>query len=300
VKVAIAGATGVLGRALVPKLSEAGHQLRLLVRDTKKAQRIFGEKNEIVECDLLAPGMEAKLVTMLAGCDAAIHIATAIPADKKAPNAWDRNTHLRIRGTGRLQRAAIDAGVATYIQQSIISAYRDCGDEWIAEDTWIDQSPERREIAHPVAIMESMIRMFGKQPKPVRWVILKCGNFVGPGTSQDLLVQRIREGKEIIPGDGSQYVSLVHVEDAAEAFVAALERAPSRSLFNICAEPLRYREYVDQLADALGLAHPKRDLSAERPPSHRAINQAAREVLGWEPKGSLIPIELTRYSASTR
>jgi nucleoside-diphosphate-sugar epimerase len=290
VRVCLAGATGVLGRALVPKLVAAGHRPRLLVRNPQKAESYFsGLEVEIVECDLLAFGMEARLAPMMEGCEAVIHAATAIPHNFAAPDALTTNTQLRIRGTGRLQRAALDVGVTTFIQQSIIMAYRDGGDDWLDETTWIDQSPERREICYPVAIMESMMRLFARQPKPMRWVILKGGTFVGQGTFQADLVEQIRRGGLVIPGDGSHFVSLVHVHDYADAYVAALDRAPTASIFNICAEPIRYGDYVDGIADGLQVPHPPRDASKTRAPSHRAFTKAAREILGWEPKCSIWP-----------
>lgn len=289
-KVFIAGATGVLGRALVPQLLAAGHTLRLLVRDGAKAHQLFPQLGiDLMEGDLLAQNMESKLTPMMEGSDAVIHAATSIPSDFTAPGAWTTNTHLRIRGTGRLQRAALEANVTTFLQQSIVMAYRDGGDEWLDENTWLDQSPERREICHPVAIMESMMRLFGRQPKPMRWCILKGGLFVGPGTWQDRTVEQIREGTLVVPGDGSQFVSFVHVEDVATAYVAALERAPAASLFNVGAEPVRYGEYVDTIADRIGAPHPSRDPSQPRPPSHRASTKAAREVLKWEPHHSIWP-----------
>jgi nucleoside-diphosphate-sugar epimerase len=226
---------------------------------------------------------------MMQGCDAVIHIATAIPRDPSAPGAWDTNTLLRIRGTGRLQRAALEANVSTFIQQSIVMAYRDGGDEWLDENTHLDQSPDRRDIWQPIGIMESMMRLFRRQPKPMRWSVLKGGFFVGPGTSQPQVVACIRKQEVVVPGDGSHFISLLHIEDAAEAYVAALDRAPSESLFNINAEPLRYGDYVDGIADRIGAPRPQRDLSQPRPLSHRASNKAAREILGWEPKYSIWP-----------
>jgi nucleoside-diphosphate-sugar epimerase len=276
------------------------------VRDPLKAQELFpgapiitsfglsgktesSESIQIYECDLLAPGMEAKLTSMMDGCEAVIHAATSVPGDPKAPGAWTANTHLRIRGTGRLQRAALEVGVTTFVQQSIIMAYRDGGDEWLDENTWIDQSPERRDICHPVAIMESMMRLFARQPKPMRWTIPKGGLFIGPGTSQVRLVEQIRRGDLVVPGDGSHFVSLVHVEDIADAYVAALHRAPASSIFNLCAEPIRYGDYVDGLADRINAPRPRRDSSMSRPPSYRASTQAAREILGWQSKNSIWP-----------
>lgn len=285
-KVAVAGVTGVLGRALVPKLVAAGHSPRLLVRDVAKATELFrGLPVEIAECNLLARGCNEQTVAgLIAGCEGLIHAATAIPADPDAPDAWTTNTQLRIRGTGRLERAALAVGVEVFLCQSIIMAYPDGGDRWLDEKTHIDASPERRDICHAVGIMESMMWLLRKHPRQMRWSILKGGLFVGPGTSQDRTVEQIRRGELVVPGEGSHFVSFVHVEDAADAYVMALERAPRQSVFNLCAEPIRYGEYVDELADRIGVKRPRRDPSQPKPPSHRASNQAAREILGWSPQ----------------
>jgi len=296
VKVAIAGATGVLGRALVPKLLEAGHQARLLVRNPSKAEEMFRDLPvEVRECDLLAStSTEDHVAKLIDGCAGLIHAATAIPADFTAPDAWTQNTLLRIRGTGRLERAALAVGVEGFLCQSIVMAYPDGGDEWLDETRHIDPSPERRDICHAVGIMESMMWLLRKHPRQMRWSILKGGWFVGPGTFEEGTVEQIRRGELVVPGDGSHFVPFVHVDDVADAYIAALERAPGQSVFNICADPVRYGEYVDGLAERMGVARPRRDLSLPKPPSHRASNRKAKEVLGWQPKRSIWPrIEAT-------
>ncbi len=287
-RVAVAGATGVLGRALVPQLLAAGHNVVGLVRDPQKAAALFPAAGiELKQCDLLARGVEQRLVELLRGCDAVIHGATAIPKNLSDPAAWEANTRLRTKGTGRLQRASLEAGVGTYLLQSIVMAYRDGGDAWLDESTWIDSTPERALICQPVAIMEAMMRLV--KPDRQRWCILKGGSFVGPDTFQQAQLERLRRGEEVVPGDGSHFISPVHVEDVAAAFVLALERAPARSIFNICDEPVSYGEYVDRLADLIGAPRPPRDPSRPRPPSFRCSNQRARQVLGWTPTHSIWP-----------
>jgi 2-alkyl-3-oxoalkanoate reductase len=291
VKVAIAGATGVLGRALVPKLIHAGHHPVLLVRNIGKANQLFGHlPTEIRECDLLAStSTELEIAKLIDGCAGLIHAATSIPADPSVPNAWTQTTLLRIRGTGRLERAALEVGVEAFLCQSIIMAYPEGGDQWLDERTSIDSSPERREVCHAVAIMESMMWLLRKHPRQMRWSILKGGRFIGPGTFEDRTVEEIRTGKLIVPGNGSNFVPLVHVEDVADAYLAALERAPAQSVFNICAEPIRYGEYVDGIADRLGVEKPRRAPERRLPPSHRASNQAARDLLRWSPRHAIWP-----------
>ena len=290
-KVAVAGATGVLGRSLVPKLISAGHHPVLLVRNIDKAQRLFAEfPVEIKECDLLAStSTENRIAELMSGCEGLIHAATAIPSNMSEPEAWTNNTLLRIRGTGKLQRAALETGVEVMLCESIIMAYPDGGDRWLDESTHIDSSPERKDVCHPIAIMESMMWLLRKHPRQMRWAILKGGIFVGPGTFQERTIEQIRRGELLVPGDGSHWVSMVHVDDVADAYVAALERAPAQTVLNICAEPMRYGDYVDGLADRLGVARPARDLSQKRPVSHRGSNAAAREMLEWEPKRSIWP-----------
>ena len=291
-RVAVAGATGVLGRTLIPQLLAAGHEVLGLVRDERRAQELFAPVSaglEFAEADLLERGLESRLPVIFAGCDAVIQAATAIPSDPTAPGAWDRNTQVRIRGTGRLQRAALQAGVGTFLLQSVVMAYPDGGDQWLDETTHIDSSPARRAIAHPVAIMESMMYLFQRQLKPIRWSILKGGLFVGEGTGQDRLLARLRAGQEVVPGDGQNFVSLVNVEDTAAAYVAALERAESESVFNICDEPVRYGDYVDRLAEMIHAPRARRDSSKPCPPSWRCTNQHALRELGWTPKHSIWP-----------
>jgi nucleoside-diphosphate-sugar epimerase len=299
VKVAVAGATGVLGRALVPKLIRAGHQPVLLVRNVTKASQLFrGLHVEMRECDLLAPAStEKRVAESMKGCEGLIHAATAIPSDTKAPGVWTNNTLLRIRGTGKMERAALEVGVEVFLCQSIIMAYPNGGDNWLDENTPIDGSPERRDVCHAVAIMESMMWLLRKHPRQMRWSILKGGIFVGPGTFQERTIEQIQRRELVVPGDGSHFVSLVHVEDVADAYVAALERAPGQSVFNICAEPIRYGDYVDGLAERIGAPRPQRDASVAKPPSHRATNAAAREKLGWEPNRSIWPEELETMSS---
>jgi nucleoside-diphosphate-sugar epimerase len=263
-----------------------------LVRDERRAQELFAPVSarfEFAEADLLERGLESRLPAIFAGCDAVIQAATAIPSDPATPGAWDRNTQVRIRGTGRLQRAALQAGVGTFLLQSVVMAYPDGGDQWLDETTHIDSSAARRTITHPVAIMESMMYLFQRQPKPIRWCILKGGLFVGEGTGQDRLLTRLRAGQEVVPGEGRNFVSLVNVEDAAAAYVAALERAEAGSVFNICDEPVRYGDYVDRMAEMIRAPRPLRDSSKPCPPSWRCTNQRAFRELGWAPKHSIWP-----------
>ncbi len=279
-RVFIAGATGVLGRALIPQLLEHGQSVRALVRSPEKAGALKSEKDliEMVTGDLLAPETVRRLPEMMEGCDAVMHIATAIPRNPSAPGAWEANTRLRTEGTRSLLDAALAAHVHYYFQQSIIMAYINGGDAWLDENTPFDTS---RTVSGPVIRMEAMVRAVPVEQMP--WCILRGGLFVGPGTGQAETVTLIREGKMVVPCDGSNYISLVNVADMARAFVLALTNAMPGTTFNIVAEPVRNGEYLDHIASLLHVPAPPRDPSQPCPPSHRCSNKAAREFLGWEP-----------------
>ena len=284
-KIAVVGASGVLGRALIPLLIDAGHSVRALVRSAEKTRSLFGEQVEIVECDMLAADTAGRLPGLLEACDVVTHIATSIPNDPTAPDAWAANTKLRTQGVHALLDAALRVGVDRYIQQSISMAYPDRGDAWIMEDAPLDTSPARAGICGPVIEMERMVKAV--PPARMACCILRGGAFVGPGTFQERTLEDLRAGKALVPCDGHNFLSLIHVADMASAVVAAL-RAPAASTFNIVAEPLSEADYLDRLAAAIGAVRPGRDTGAACPPSWRCSNRAAADVLGWLPVHSIL------------
>jgi nucleoside-diphosphate-sugar epimerase len=285
-RIAVIGPTGVLGRALVPILMQKGHIVRALARSTTKVRKMFPRLGEIVECDLIS-NIAGDLPSMLDGCDAVVHIATSIPLNFTDANAMKANTRLRTVGTKILLDASLKVGIRRYIQQSITMAYPDHGDNWITEDLPLDASPGRTGICAPVITMEQMIRNIPLED--LEWCILRGGTFVGEGTFQENAIERLRSDKEIVFCDGKNFTSLIHVEDMAAAIAAAIEIAPPGSIFNVVDEPIRRGEYLDRLADSIGVTRPKRDETAPCPPSWRCSNQAARTALNWQPSHSIIP-----------
>ncbi|MBF6613335.1 MAG: NAD(P)H-binding protein [Chloroflexi bacterium] len=284
-KVFIAGATGVLGRSLVPLLLQQGHTVRALVRSPERVPVAVGV--ELSQGDLLAEETKERLPALMSGCQAVLHIATAIPRDFGAPGAWDANTRLRIEGTRSLLDASLVAGVERYVQQSITLAYEDGGDRWLDESTPFDTSPARARTSGPVIEMERMVRAVPLDR--LAWCILRGGSFVGRGTAQESVIQRLHEGVERVSCDGRNYISPVNVADMAEAIVASLQRAPGGSIFNIVDEPLRQGDYLDRLAALVGAPLPPRNLGAACPASLRCSNEAARRVLGWSPNHGIWP-----------
>lgn len=286
-RIFIVGATGVLGKALLPLLQQQGHTVRALIRTQEKVQQLQSAGIDARLGDLLTPEVEPHLLDMLTDCDAALHIATAIPQDVAAPGAWDRNTRLRVEGTQRLLQSVLATGVKRYIQQSIVMAYPDGGDEWIYENTPLDASPKRRSLCGPVIDMEDLVRDIAREQ--LQWCILRSGNFVGPGTAQDSLIANLRAGTSTIPCDGTTFLSLIHVADMATAVSSALTQAPASTIYNIVDEPIRRGDYLSHLATLVGMPQPEQDYSQPCPLSQRCSNQAARGILGWTPTHGIWP-----------
>lgn len=290
-RIFVIGATGVLGRALVSRFQQEHHDIRTLVRSSEQARLLQAVGIEATVGEILQTETQQHLPEMVKGCEAVIHIATAIPSnpyDLSASN-WETNTRLRTEGARHLLAAALEAGVARYIQQSITMAYTDGGDAWLDEAQPFDTSAARAAICAPIVEMEQMVRAV-----PVgrlQWSILRGGLFVGPGTGQEKLLERLRAGQVEIPGQGQNFLSPIHIADMAEAIALALEHASGGSIYHIVNQPLRYGDYITGLADRLHLPHPPYNASLPEAPSYRCRNQHAREQLGWQPQHTIWPGE---------
>lgn len=288
-RIFVFGATGVLGRALLPCLKLARHDIRALARTSQQAQALEAAGIEAIVGDGLQAETQQHLPELIKGCEAVIHIATAIPANLSVPGAWEVTTRLRIEGTRVLLDAALQAGATCYLQQSIVMAYPDSGDAWLDEDQPLDTAQARPWISGAVIEMEEMVRAV--PPDRLRWIILRGGQYVGPGTGQEKLLALLRKGQVEIPGNGQRFLSPIHVADMAEAIALALEHAPGGSIYQIVDQPLRYRDYLTGLADRLHLPHPSYNASLPEEPSFRCSNQRAQEQLGWHPQHSIWPDE---------
>jgi nucleoside-diphosphate-sugar epimerase len=280
-RIAIIGATGVLGRAVVPRLLVKNHHLLTISPHLEKAIALYGNTIEAARGDLLDSDAEAKLTELLSGYDMVLNLATSIPKQSEAgkAGAWDKNNQLREEGTPRLVKAILAAGVKSYVQQSITMAYPDMGENWISEET---------ELKSPfVAAMEAAVR--GIPSDALHWTILRGAIFVGKDTFQEDTIRALKAGETKIACDGQAYQSYIHVEDMAEAVILAAEKNLAGAIFNICTEPMREGEYLKALAEAVGAAEPQNNPDATCPASQRCSNLAAREMLGWKPKWSVIP-----------
>jgi nucleoside-diphosphate-sugar epimerase len=244
-KVFVTGATGAIGRFAVPALIAAGHEVDGLARSDEKAAQLEAQGARAVRVSLFD---EAALKDAFAGHDTVCNLATAIPPMTKAATAssWADNERIRREGSEAVVNAALGAGVQRLVQESITFTYPDCGDRLI------DESVERDTgfFGASVAIAEGNAQRFTEEGGI--GVVLRFGMFYGPHshhTDQFLAAARRHIGPVV--GSKKAYQSLIHLEDAASAVVAALT-VPA-GIYNVAEdEPLTKKQGAKALGSAVG------------------------------------------------
>ena len=232
----VAGASGVIGRRLVPLLVDAGHEVVGTTRTEQGARtlRELGAKPVVV--DVLDAEALLRAVTST-GPEVVMHQLTALSAfrDGRVEEALAANAHVRTVGTRNLVNAALAAGTRRMIAQSIAWVYAPRSPQPHAETDPLDLHADgiRGVTVRGVAALEDAVLRFpveeaqslehpraGDGVRCPGGVVLRYGRFYGPGTGRD------------DPPDAPA----VHVDAAAHAALVALERGDAGAIFNI-AEP---------------------------------------------------------------
>lgn len=277
IRIAVLGATGVYGRHLLPRLAASGYRVRALVRTPAAASLAAACGAELFAADIFD---EASLRSGLAGCEVAINLATSLPSPS-SPGDYAKNDQLRRQGTPLWVRACRDAGVSRILQQSIAMIHAGGGDAWADETTFhaMGEAGVAAEAIAAVRAMESTI-----EDSRLDWLILRGGLFYGPGTGfDDDWFARARAAKLRLPGEGEDYVSLVHIADMATATVAAIERWPSQRALIVADDgPAPWRDVFTYVC-AVAASAPPQPGGRSLMPSFRVSNRRARELLSWAP-----------------
>ena len=299
-RVFVAGATGAIGRQLVPRLVAAGHVVHGMTRSGSK-QAMLDELGAVpVVADALDPDQVAEAVGR-ARPDVIVHQLTAIPATLDLRH-FDRDfaltNRLRTEGTDHLLSAGQAVGVRRFVAQSYGAwPYARTGGPVKSEEDALDPTPAREMREGLAAIRHLEEAVLG-----ARWtegIVLRYGAFYGPGTSLAPgaeQVELVRRRKFPLVGDGSGVWSFIHVADAAEATVAAVERG-SRGVYNVVDDdPAPVAEWLPALAQELGAKRPMRvprfigrlfagEAGVVMMTELRgASNAKAKRELGWQPK----------------
>jgi nucleoside-diphosphate-sugar epimerase len=275
--IAVLGGNGVYARHLIPRLIAAGHKVRAVVRRPDAAGIARDSGADICTGDIFDT---ASMVAAFGGCDIAINLATSLPGPSGRGD-FAANDKLRVEGAPNVVAACRQAGVQRLVQQSISFMNASGGADWSDEDhRYVAPTETIASRAMTAALqMEDTITASG-----LDWIILRGGLFYGPGTGFDeRWFAGAAAGKLKMPGDGGDYVSLVHIADMAAATVAAVERWPSRQVLIVCDDaPAQWREVFGFIATSLGQPAPAPGGTAGFP-SFRLRNIRAKAALAWQP-----------------
>jgi len=285
-RIFVAGATGVIGRRLVPLLVEAGHEVTAVGRTAEKRELLARQGATAVGIDLF----DANAVrAAVARHEAVINLATSIPPSSRAlwPGAWRENDRVRRVVSSNLVDAAIAAGARRFVQESFAPIYADRGDAWIDESTPVRPARYNQSVLHAEAAAERFTR------SGAVGIVLRFAFFYGPDSDFAVdMIRYVRKGWAPAFGEPSGFVSSVTHDDAATAVVAALD-VPAGVYNVVDDEPVRRREFYDSLAAALGVRPPKfppawlkrvaGSLGETLARSQRISNRKLRDASGWRP-----------------
>lgn len=262
-RIFIAGASGAIGSQLVPQLVARGHEVVGTTRSTAKTDALRALGAEPVILDALDPDSVADAVAK-AEPEVVVHQLTALsgPPDfrhvKRMAAATNR---LRTEGTDHLLAAARAVGVRKFVAQSNSSWMERTGGPVVDENGRLEANPPA-DVEDGVAAL----RHLEESVTGISWatgIAIRYGGFYGPGTgieaaSDAAMAGLIRRRRFPIVGGGTGVWSLVHIADAASATVAVIERGRAGIYHVADDEPAAVRDWLPELAQALGAKRPLR------------------------------------------
>ena len=300
-KILVAGATGALGKQLVPMLVERGHEVAGMTRSPGKADLVRGMGAEPVVADALDPDAVGRAVSE-SQPEVIVHQLTAIPENlniRRFDRDFELTNRLRTEGTDHLLSAASAAGVRRFVAQSFAgpTLFARIGGMVKTEDDPIDPDPPQvfRTTIEAIRHLEDAVT----GADWLEGIVLRYAGFYGPGTSiapGGAQVEAVRKRQLPVVGDGGGVWSLIHIEDAASATVAAIERG-APGIYQVADdEPAQVRELLPVLASAVGAKPPRRvpkwlgrlvageGAVVMMTGGRGASNAKAKRELGWQPR----------------
>lgn len=297
-RVLVAGGSGAIGRQLVPKLVAEGHQVVATARSSPKLAEIRARGATAVLMDGLDRA-SVRAAVLGARPEVIVHQMTAL-AGAKDLRHFDREfaltNRLRTEGARYLIDAAAEAGARRLVAQGFTGWTNEpSGSPVKDESDPLDPHPPKTMREGLEAIAESERMVSGMQgASGMEGIVLRYGNFYGPGSTA--LLDAVRRRKLPVVGSGAGLWSLIHVADAADATIAALDHG-TPGVYNIVDdEPAAAAEWIPYLAE---LAHAKAPLHvpawvgrlaageavvAMMTRARGSSNRKARATLGWAPR----------------
>ncbi|HEU5267350.1 MAG TPA: NAD(P)-dependent oxidoreductase [Jatrophihabitans sp.] len=295
-RVFVAGATGAVGRRLVPQLVAAGHDVVATTRSAAKLGLLQDLGAEAVAVDGLDPAGVGAAVAK-AEPDVIVHEMTALAGSadlRHFDRTFATTNRLRTQGTDNLLAAARATGVRRVVAQSFTGWPNErVGGPIKTEEDPLDPNPpvQQRESLAAIRYLEQAVLAAS-----LDGVVLRYGTLYGPGASDEML-DVIRKRRLPIVGEADAIWSMLHIDDAASATVAAVGRG--RGLYNIVDDdPAPAGRVITELAQIVGAKPPRRVptwlariVAGEVPVSmltsiRGSSNAKAKRELDWAPRWS--------------
>ncbi len=250
-RIFVAGASGVIGRRVVPMLLQAGHDVTAVGRTREKRELLARLGARPSAADLFDP---AAVRRAIAGADTIVNLATSVPRSLALlwPRAWRPMDRVRQTVSRNLAAAALaDGRVARMIQESFAPLYPDAG------SAWVDEATAPCPGAHVRSALDAERHAQRLDEHGRVAVCLRFGFFYGPddGPTQRLF-DSVRRGWFPLFGPPGGYCSWIGHDDAARAVVAALQ-VPAGTYNIVDDEPLPRRDLAEGLAAALRVRPPR-------------------------------------------
>lgn len=249
-RILLTGATGAVGRRVLPLLVSAGHRVTAVGRTSEQHELLRAVGASPISMNLLDP---TSVRTAVEGHDVVVNLATHMPSSMLRMlfrRSWRENDRIRREGSAVLASAATAAGVRRFIQESFAPIHADGGADWIDERWPLRPASYNRTTLDAEASAER----FGRGG--AMGVVLRFAWFYGPDPMLRNILAGVRKGWAPVPGAPGAYWPAVSHEDAASAVVAAL--GVPGGIYEVCDdEPLTREEFGRVCAGTLGVAAPK-------------------------------------------
>jgi 2-alkyl-3-oxoalkanoate reductase len=293
-RVFVTGATGALGRHLVPGLVAAGHEVTATTKTPGKVAQLREAGAKPVVLDGL--DREAVIAAVRAAApEVIVHEMTALADMRNLRNpdkVFAATNELRTRGTDNLLAAAAQAGTRRVIAQSAERGNERSGGWVKTEDDPVDSRPV------PSAARTMAAARYLEKTVPLEapeGIVLRYGTFYGPGAS-DVLLEMLRKRQLPVIGGGTGIWSFIEITDAAAATLAAIDHG-APGIYNIVdSDPAPAADWLPYLAEVAGAKPPLhipvwlgRLLGGEfvvvqMTDARGSSNEKATKELGWEPR----------------